>query len=466
MGMFSDFFYDLNNSSNTSSLTATISDIVSDGEASDDTANFALDIAHNAKTGDSSIEISVGQGTDTNASGGIYITQGTALLRSASTDRKLIEYAMPAASDKTLMGGMTALLTGLFSDDGKAVSLGDNLTDRQDLAARFLDPWMNETKPEAYKDTKETLSLLGKDVECRVITLSMEGQAAYDFVLAKMQLLNDDAQFKEMNGLLGGSMGLMADGGSSDSDTSSDSATGDLIDELKALTPDEISKALFNVSVIFDGDKAIGLKLEASTTGKAFKIDLLTYRKGLEHQINVYLQAIDGTSVSFDLSKVKADGAYSITGAFKSIDKEGAQSAGGQITGTITESATKHDFKGNFTSDFQIEDSDGVKQPVSVSVDMSMTINKSGDSGYDGTGEAAFELKGQDNQTSMKMALTLGMKKSADVVITPPMVIEGNVAKVTNKQELFEAFDQDWSDVSDQSPIIQGLQLVVLLIMS
>lgn len=471
LGLSSDFFDDLNNSSNKTAIAATLKNLVLNGEASAERGNIGLDIAHNAESGDSSVDLSIGQGSDTNLACGIYIKDGAALLKPASADKNILQFPMPENNDKTLVGSISALFSGLLSEDGK--SGASSLEARQELADRLLDPWMNDTKPEDYADSKETRTLLNKDVECRVITLSLSGRTAYDFVLKNVNALDTDAQFNDMNGTLGFASSsaaidlndIMNNSGKLN-DSSSNPATKQILDELNALTEDEIAAVKFKAAVIFNDGKAIGIEVDASTAEKAFGLDMISYRKELEHQMTFTLQNLDGSSFSLDVSKIKSDGNnYQVSSTLKAVNSDGVQTMGGQYNGTAAEAENRNDVTGTFRLDMQVEDADGILQKASFSGDIENSMNRS-DSGYSGSGNINLSVNAGDSQMSMTLAFTANMEKSKDIVITAPMFTGSNVSKVADFKSLCEALGQDYSSVEGQNALVKGICLFNLLLVS
>lgn len=471
LGLSSDFINDLNNSSNKTAIAATLKNLVLNGEASSEQGNIGLDIAHNADSGDSSVDLSIGQGSDTNLACGIYIKDGAAILKPASADKNILQFTMPENNDKTLVGSISALFSGLLSEDGE--SNASSLEARQELADRLFNPWMNDTKPEDYTDSKETRTLLNKDVECRVITLSLSGRTAYDFILKNVNALDTDAQFNDMNGTLGFASSsaaidlndIMNNSGNLN-DSSSNSATKQILDELNALTEDEIATVKFKASVIFNDGKAIGIEVEASTAEKAFKLDMLSYRKDLEHQMTFSLKNLDGSSLSFDISKIKSGGNnYQVSSSLKALDADGSQIMGGQYNGTSTETDANSNMTGSFKVDIQGESSGSGLQKIAFSGDTNYNMNKT-DSGYNGSGELNVSVNIADSQMSMTLAFTANMEKSKDIVITAPMFTSGNVSKVTDFKSLCEALGQDYSSEQGQNALIRGINLFNLLLVS
>lgn len=471
LGLSSDFINDLNNSSNKTAIAATLKNLVLNGEASSEQGNIGLDIAHNADSGDSSVDLSIGQGSDTNLACGIYIKDGAAILKPASADKNILQFTMPENNDKTLVGSISALFSGLLSEDGE--SNASSLEARQELADRLFNPWMNDTKPEDYTDSKETRTLLNKDVECRVITLSLSGRIAYDFILKNVNALDTDAQFNDMNGTLGFASSsaaidlndIMNNSGNLN-DSSSNSATKQILDELNALTEDEIATVKFKASVIFNDGKAIGIEVEASTAEKAFKLDMLSYRKDLEHQMTFSLKNLDGSSLSFDISKIKSGGNnYQVSSSLKALDADGSQIMGGQYNGTSTETDANSNMTGSFKVDIQGESSGSGLQKIAFSGDTNYNMNKT-DSGYNGSGELNVSVNIADSQMSMTLAFTANMEKSKDIVITAPMFTSGNVSKVTDFKSLCEALGQDYSSEQGQNALIRGINLFNLLLVS
>lgn len=473
LGLSSDFINDLNNSSNKTAIAATLKNLVLNGEASTEQGNIGLDIAHNAESGDSSVDLSIGQGSDTNLACGIYIKDGTALLKPASADKNVLRFTMPESADKTLTGSMSELFSGLITDSGKTDDSDSSSEARRELADKVLDPWMDDTKLGDYTDSNETRNILDKDVGCRVITLSLSGQTAYDFMLKNIKVLDEDAQFDNINGSLGVFTNFMSTeakdiiNNSDELDsTSVSSATKQMLDELEALTDDEIAGAAFKMSVIFYDGKAVGIELVASTSEKEFKLNMLAYEKELEYQMNFYFENLDGSSLKFDMSKIKKEGdTYQVSSTLKALNAEGVQTMTGNYNGTDAATDNSNDITGTFKFSMQMEDADGVPQEIALSGDTDYSMNKT-DSGYSGSGEVNLSINAADSQISLTLAFTANMEKSKDIVITAPMFTSGNVSEVTDFKSVCDALGQDYSGVEDQNALVRGIYLFKLLLVS
>ena len=472
LGMPSDFLNNFNNMSNETAVKLNMTDIISNGSASQEPLNLDLNTAHDAGTGDSSIELSIGLGTETNWSTGFYINGNTALIKRGSADKKIILYQMPESNGTTFLDKESAFLTGILSDNGKATTITDNLKDRQELAARYLDAWLNDTKPEEYTDSQETRKLGSKDVTCRVITLTMTGERAYDFVLKNMQALQADSQFKKMDDLLGGLMyysstDTNAIAQNADKGVAIQPASKQLIDELKGMGTEQIAAAMFKISIIYDGDNPIGLESDATTTGKDSKLNLMMYRNGMENQYNVLYQSTDGASVKLNMSKT-ATGSdkFHITGDIKIINAKGIETANGGFKGEVTENGSKYSLNGTYDLDMNIYDANIKSEHVAFNGDFNFELNYKDKAGYIGTGKISLTIESPSDSVTMKCELSAEMKLKDSVTITPPMYTDSNVYKVTTKEKLFQEIDMNWKDVSSQSEFIQTIVLVFGLVAS
>ncbi|UOO37466.1 hypothetical protein IZU99_09470 [Oscillospiraceae bacterium CM] len=469
LGLTSDFYNDLDNTSNQTAINLSIGNLSANGETLSESANLALDIAHNQDSGDSSLELSGGVGTDINVSGGIYVKNGVALLKTTSADKKIVQYQLPSTTDKSLTGVLSTLASGILSDAGEAASTQSAQEDRADFAARLLDPWMTETTAQDYTDGTQTKNLLGSDVTLRAITLNMSGQRAYDFVLKNVQLLDTDETFADTSGTLGMLTSLTSTDLqniiSNGSTASATSMTTELLDELKALTPDEIAASSFKMTVLFDGDKAIGMTIDTSTTAKSYKVNYISYQKGLEHQVNMSMQDISGATMTMDLTKLKAGGdSYNVSMTSTSLDETGAQTMSSTYTGTTTENASTQDFTGKFSLNAAMKDDSGTPQNIVASGDISYKLTKTGNTGYTCTGSLGLSLSAAGDTISMTLGIDADMKKSNDVTITPPMFLESNIAPVTDLQSLCDALGLDYSSYSGKSDSLKVAMLIGLLL--
>jgi hypothetical protein len=466
LGLPSEFWDDVNNSSNATSITASVGNIVMEGEASDESVNLQVDLKHNADTGDSSVEFSGGAGEDTNLSGGIYAKDGVGILKSPDTEQNVIKYTLPEHSDNSLTGTLGAMFTGVLSEDGTATDQSDSQEAREALAAELFDPWMADTTPDNYTDTTETWSLLGRDVECRVITMTMSGQAAYDFALQNFRIMNDDDQFSSMNDLFGIDPSSAVDDLQGEEDyqapeeeESSTSATQQAIDELEAMTPEEIEALNFIVTTIFDGEEAIGLQFEMTSTDSSIKLKLLTYRKDLEYQVSVSFEDNTGSSFALDMSKVSSGGStYDETMTLTATDEEGTQVMSGQYSGTVDETDTQLDMQGTFTADIQISLSEDEPQSITISCDITNSLSKTG-TGYTGSGQADVVMESEDSPVSLTIWWKIAMEKT-DVTVTLPMYTDSNVTEVTDLESLSGAVGFDYAEVESQS---KPMQIITLL---
>jgi hypothetical protein len=467
LGMPSDFLYNLNNMSNETAVKVNATDISSNDSASQGHLNLDLNTAHDAGTGDSSLEVSIGLGTETNWKTGLYINGNTALIKRASADKKIILYQMPKSNGKTFLDRGSAFLTGILSDNGKATTYTDSLKDRKELAARYLDPWLNDTKPEEYTDTQETRKLGGKDVKCRVITLTMTGERAYDFVLKNMKALQADPQFKKTDDLLGGLMyysstEIKVITQNADKGIAIPPASKKLIDELEGMSTDQIAAAKFKISIIFDGDNPIGLESDATTTDKDSKLDLMMYRNGMENQYNVSYHSTDGASVTLNMTKTgTGSDKFDVAGNIKIINAKGIETANGGFKGAVTETGSKYDLNGTYDLDMNIYNMEGTSDHVAIKGDLTFELNYKNKAGYIGTGKISMAVVSPSDPVKLKCELSTEMKLKGSVTITPPMYTDSNVYKVTTKEKLFEEMDMDWHDVSTQSEFLQAIMLVI-----
>jgi hypothetical protein len=477
VGMLSDFLYDLNNITAQTNLTVTLSDIVAGGDALGDEIFLSLDAFHDAASGDSSMELSVGLGSENARKAGIYVTGDSAVLKPGSTESKIMLYTMPSVPDasNTFMDKASILFTGLLSEDGKPYTLGSNLTDRQELCARYLDPWLTDTKQEEYTDEEVTKTLCGKDVPLRAVTLDMTGQRAYDFVLGNLEKLQADAQFADTDKLLGGIMGLFStdlydmvtsltgEGGAPVIE--SDSAVGKLVTELQALTDAEKAAASFTVSLYFNGEKPTGIYIEAATTGKAFQLGALLYRSGLEHQLNLYYKYLDGTTANVTLSTVGTGGDnYDANGTFQVTDNMGLQVLSGGYTGKLVETAAKYDLTGDINLTLQIKDEEGVSKTGTVGGKLTLGITHD-DTGYTGQGmlDIALSSPGEEG-LSAKIQLDAKLILQDSVTITPPMYTSANSVTVTGRQDLVNLHQEELAEYADKGKFIQDIIMMMSFI--
>lgn len=479
VGMLSDYLYDLNNTTAQTSMKLTLSDVTVGEETLEENPYLSLDALHDSKTGDTSLELALGLGTENAKKAGIYLTGKSAVLKPGSTEEKILLYTMPDVTNatNTFLDKASILLTGLLSDDGKVYTFGSNLADRQVLCSRYLDPWLTDTKQDDYTDAQITKTLIGKEIPLRAVTLNMTGQRAYDFVLGNLQKLQADAQFADTDKLLGGIMGLFSSDilglvqslidqseGSLEEVTS---AIGKLVTELKALTPEEISAAKFIVTISFDGDKPIGINIEASTTDKAFKLGAILYRSGLEHQLNLFYQYLDGTTASMTMSTVNTGGDnYDVSGKLSVTNSTGLEVLKGGYTGKLVETAAKYDLSGNINLNIQFVDSDGITQSGALGGDVILGITHDS-AGYVGMGNMSISVKTQSQEESglsAKIALDAKMTLPESVTIKPPMYTSSNSVTVTGRQELLSIHKDDLEGLSGQSKILQDIVMMLAFV--
>ena len=470
-GLSSEFWDDVNNSSNTTSITASVGNIVSDGEALGETANLSIDLKHNADTGDASVEFSGGAGEDINLSAGIYVKDGVGIIKSPDTDQDIIEYVLPKYGDTSLSGALGAFTTGVLSEDGTATEPDDSQQAREELAAELFDPWMTDTNPEDYTETTEIWTLLGQDVECRVITMTLSGQAAYDFTLHNLEIMNGDEAFSDMNSLFGldpsSAMEDFQENGENAELEDSASATQQAIDKLEAMSPAEIKALIFSVSTIFNSDEAIGLQYEISSISTRIKMGFLTYQRELEYQAEVIYEDTDGASFSLEASRARADGdEYDEFLRIWATDEEGNEVLKGQYSGTVIETATQLDRQGSFSVDVELTLTEDEPQAITVSGDITSSMTKT-DAGYSGSGQVNVAMSAADEAGDISLTLwwKADMVKS-DVDITPPMYTSSNVTQVSNLESLSDAMGLDYAEVSSKSKPVQVLSLFGSLIMS
>lgn len=473
IGMLSDVLHDLNTKTTQTTAKIALSNLNLDGAKAEEGINITLDALHEAKTGASSVTAGMGLGNDAAISVGAYLTGGTAVLKPGSTDEKIMLYNMPTglSADNTFADNAMTLLTGLFSEDGKAYSLGSNRADRQALTARYLDPWMTSTSQTDYTDKQVSLQLTGKTVPLRAVTLSMSGQKAYDFVLKNMTAIQADAQFAQSDRLLGALMGIpttdlhdfILDLQGKGKIAEISSAATELVNQLKALTPEEITGSKFVVSLLFDGKKVIGINIEASTTGKAFLLDGIIYRKGLEHQLDLHYQSIKGDTAVLSLSTVNTgSNTYDVSGTLQTKSAAGTATLSGGYAGKLTETADKYDLTGTLDLGIgYLQDGAAKTGKISGALALSMTHDATG---YKATGTGSLGLNAGFS-LSADAVLDIGLSYPETVTITPPKYTSANVVTVANKADVWAIHQSDLGDRGNYSALSQDLRLVLVFLL-
>lgn len=472
LGMLSDLIDGMNNGTHRADISLSLTDMVSDGEASGQELTVGLSTAYDIVSGDASLEISLGAGDEDAKLAGVYLTGDTALLKSASAARKIILYEMAEGEYAGLpfIDRIAGVLGGILTEEEDTPSLSDNQTDREELAARLLDPWMSDTQPEEYSESNRTVTLLGSAVQCRVVTLSMTGQRAYDFALDFMTKLEEDEQFADMNGMLGGGMGMLSGDilsvTSGDDAQTDETAAAEIVAQLNALTAQEIEAAVFTVSVIYYGEEVVGIEIEASTTGKAFILNLLAYEEGREHEIRVDYQYIDGSSASLELSKINTGGdAYTVAGRISIVNENGVETCDGRFDGAVTENDTDYALDGNYALTIRVEDA-GVTEQSALNGDVSLALSHPQGGGYAGDGHVTARIEAPDTSVSMTLNIAADIQFPGSVTITPPMYTESNVTRVSDVEGFYEALGMDWETMSQQDVMSRVMSMLIVILIA
>jgi hypothetical protein len=360
---------------------------------------------------------------------------------------------------------------GLLSDDGKAYTLDQNQADRQALCDKYLDPWVVDTSREDYTDGQVSVTLAGRQLDLRTITLNLQGQEAYDFALRNMKAIRTDALFSDMDALLGGMANFLTTDlydviqtllGKNTGPGEIHSIVGDLVTQLEALTPDEIAAAKFVVSVIFHEEKPIGISIEASTTGKAFLLDGIVYRAGLEHEVKLHYKSVAGETASIELSTVSAGGDnYDVKGNVSAKTADGLETYSGGYTGTLAETDTQYDLTGKLALDVQyFNDEEGVAGSGILGGDLVLSIARD-TTGYTGTGTLAFWMDaGEETTVSVNIGLGATLQYADTVQVTPPMYTSANITEVTGKADLWAIHQSELGDMQQYGGLAQLIKLL------
>jgi hypothetical protein len=476
IGMLSSLLYDLNNATAESGAKLTLQNVVMDGEAADESIGIEIGALHDADSGDSSLNLSLGLGTDTNKKLGVFITGDQVLVRPNSTAHSMLLYTMPDApgASPSFLDQVSVFLTGMLSEDGVPVTLSANKSDREAVSARFLDPWLTDTDEEDYRDETVVKTLAGKEAALRAVTLDMSGSRAYDFVLGSLKRLQADAGFADMDRLLGMVVDALDrdvydllqtvrnEGGETET---LDSAVGLLISELEELTPEEISAAVFVVSLYFKDDKPIGIDINAATTGKSFDLDFILYREGLEHELDLYYHCISGTTASLSMSTIgKGGDTYDVKGAAGVTTAAGLQTALGSYAGALAETDSSYALTGDYDFVLRFLDEDDKEKTGALGGGLSLDIQKD-DAGYTGTGNLSLELLSDESSLSADMLIDASLALRDSVDISPPAYAPSAVTQVANRSDVVRALADDpaeWLDLSGFAQIVRILFALLL----
>lgn len=432
-------------SSKSNSITISV-DLANASEPSNK-VNFTSETIYNATTKDASQTVSIGSGSESTQSGGVYFTGNKMLIKRGGSNKKMIQYVLTDEIAKSLSSDMPAnrldkLITNNIQSTG-------NETWTADIDA-FIAKLTENTTKQDYTEVKETKSILGKEQELSDIVLNIKGEKAQLITTEFLKLLQKQSNIKSV---ISGTS----------TDNTGTSALDKALLSINGLTADEAQ----NLQLVFKtqmlNDKVFGFELTATINEKSFVIASNHIVNGFEQQQELKLTNFDKSGIAF-ASKDVSQGGDNYKGDMSYINYIKGGSAKDSLTAqwssVKTDKSVSSDYSYN-TVIFYSED--GAETSYNAGGSIKWTQSEASDGSIDATGSGNVTLSlGGDAQ---KLLINMKMnKKLGDMEIKAPQFIESSGISVNSSDALVTALDIDKNEYLKQNAAMRAIGVVLLLL--
>ncbi len=429
------------------SNSVTISVDLANASEPNNKVNFISETIYNATTKDASQTVSIGSGSESTQSGGVFFIGNKMLIKRGGSDKKMIQYVLTDEIAKSLSSDMPAnrldkLITNNIQSTG-------NETWTADIDA-FIAKLTENTTKQDYSEIKETKSILGKDQELSDIALNINGEKAQLITAELLKLLQKQSNIKSViSGM--------------STDNNGTSALDKALLYINGLTSDEAQ----NLQLVFKtqmlNDKVFGFEITATINEKSFVIANNHIVNGFEQQQELKLTNFDKSGIAFS-SKDVSQGGDNYKGDMSYINYiEGGtakDSLTAQWSSVKTDKSVSSDYSYN-TVIFYSED--GAETSYNAGGNIKWTQSEASDGSIDATGSGNVTLSLGGDAQKLLINMTMN-KKFGDTEIKAPQFIESSGISVNSSDALVTALDIDKNEYLKQNAAMRAIGVVLLLL--
>ena len=420
--------------------------LITNASEPDKTSSVVTRADFDAKTGDTSMTISIKGGGETVNTGGIYFFDHYLLVQKADVEEPMIRHKLdPSVANSYKSLPALERFMRLLSEPSKP-----KMSDSEWLSA--IDAYLQTVSAIAgdknYASEKQDSTFAGIDESCTAITLTLSGQNAADTASGLVELISLDPSLKA----------LFVSHDKTDEDTYGVTGMDGLLRDLGSLTPDEIDAMDLTFKILL-GDNSCGLYMNAAVGGKSASLLLRFFELGHARQIDMAFSGFDGGGVKLnEMNSSEGGDNYSGQIIYQDI------SPGGGVH-EYAEMITKSTIAGDsYTAKLEIRynmASDGDADPVDVSGSYDYSQLTSGQS-IVGESTGSSVLDSGDGPNSFSVSVTINQGEGA-ASPSAPQFIEGSGISTSDPAALYAALSANLTQESyNNTPL--SMKLVLTLI--
>ena len=409
--------------------------------------NFTSETAYNATTKDASQVFSIGSGSETTQSGGVYFIGNKMLLKRGGSNKKMIQYTMTEEIAKSLSGQMPVnRLDMLLTNKVQSTSNDAWTTDIDAFIAKLTE----NTTIQDYTEEKETKSILGKDQELSDIVIKINGEKAQLITAEFINLMQKQSNIKSViSGM--------------STDNTGKSALDKALASINNLTADEIQ----NLQLVFKtqmlNDKVFGFEITATINEKSFVIVNNHIVNGLEQQQEIKLTNFDKSGIAF-INKDVSQGGDNYKGDMSYINYIAGGAGKDSISTQSSSVKTDKSVSSEYTYKTKIYYSeDGKETAYNVNGNIKWTQNEASDGSIDATGSGDVTLSLGGDAQKLLINITMN-KKYGDMEIKAPQFIESSGISIDNSDALLTALDIVKNEYLKQNAAMRAIGVLMLLL--
>lgn len=402
----------------------------------------------NAKSGDASFTIAMGQGQEQAQAGGVYFLGDNMLIKRPSAENKMVSHSLSPEQTSTLKNASAMERMGrVLGTESADLEAADGWKSAVDAYISIIS---QNTEEADYSTGKVDVPLLKGQEKCDSIVLNLKGAKGQTVSLELVQLLQKNSAAN----------GMFEDAGASDN---SEFSGLELVQStLEGLKAEELAALELSLTTFDFDNQSIGFDMQVKTGGKTFKLKEIFYSKNYEHHNETALTMFDGSKAVFIDKNVSAGGdKYQGDISFVNTLADGTELSAVKAQSSSVNNDKKYSTDLTFSFSSSSDDPDDIEVNTSDGT-FSWSQTKSGSGDISGSGRGQVDIASDEETNRLTFDVSLE-QKYADVKIARPQFLESAGIMTANQDELLAALDVDQDEFLDQNAISRTMQGLILL---
>lgn len=397
----------------------------------------------NAKSGDASFTIAMGQGQEQAQAGGVYFVGDNMLIKRASAEKKMVSHSLSPEQAAAIKNASAIERLGqVLGNDPADLEVADGWKSAVDA---YISKISQNTAEADYSNGKVDVPLLKGQEKCDSIVLNLKEAKAQMVSLELVQLLQKDSAANGMFEDVGATEGSELKGLELVQST------------LQGLKAEELAALELSLTTLDFDKQSIGFDMQVKTGEKTFQLKEIFYTNNYEHYNETALTMFDGSKSMFTDKNASAGGdKYQGEIYFVNTSADGTQ-----LNAYKAQSSSVNNDK-KYSTDYTFSISSNSTGPDGIGGSFSWLQTKSGSGDIKGSGQGQMDIKSDEETNKLSFDISLEQKYT-DVKIAAPQFLESAGTTTANQEQLLAALDIDQDEFLNQNAISRTMQGLILL---